>query len=156
MTEMSELDRLGAIEDIKTLKARYFRFVDTKEWDLLAGVFTTDCTFRFEGVSAGLAASYDSVADFVRGVQESLGDPDAASVHHGSMPEICVADARSATGIWQMTDYVLRPPGHRFPSFRGYGHYHETYRKEDQWLISSVVLSRLLRIDLPRGAYDSL
>jgi hypothetical protein len=49
-----------------------------------------------------------------------------------------------------MTDLVRRPVGHPLPSFRGFGHYHESYRKTDSWLISSVYLSRLLKIEFPR------
>ena len=36
---MSELEDL---EQIRQLKARYFRFMDTKQWELLATVFTDD------------------------------------------------------------------------------------------------------------------
>ena len=35
MTEIGGLETLLAIEEIKQLKARYFRYVDTKQWDLL-------------------------------------------------------------------------------------------------------------------------
>jgi len=37
---LGPLERLVAIEEIKTLKARYFRFVDTKQWDDLRACFT--------------------------------------------------------------------------------------------------------------------
>ena len=39
---MERLDRLEAIEAIRALKARYFRLIDTKQWDALRGVFTAD------------------------------------------------------------------------------------------------------------------
>lgn len=34
------------IEEIKQLKARYFRLLDTRRWDEWAQLFTVDCEFR--------------------------------------------------------------------------------------------------------------
>lgn len=42
---MSDLERLVAIEEIKNLKARYFRAMDTGDWDVLQTVFATDAVF---------------------------------------------------------------------------------------------------------------
>ena len=39
---MEPLERLLAIEEIKQTKARYFRFIDTKDRDGLASVFSRD------------------------------------------------------------------------------------------------------------------
>ena len=39
------------LDAIHQLKARYCRFIDTKQWDRLASVFTADA--RFEGLSCG-------------------------------------------------------------------------------------------------------
>lgn len=147
MTDVGGLETLLAIEEIKQLKARYFRYVDTKQWDLLRRVFTDDCTFAFEGVVPGRVSRYGSVEDFVGGLQVILGG--VTSVHHGHTPEITLVDPRTATGIWPMTDLLERPPGHPLSSFTGYGHYHEEYRKDDEWRIASVYLSRLLKIEHP-------
>ncbi len=37
------VDQLWDIEQIKQLKARYFRFLDTKDWNSFARLFTDDC-----------------------------------------------------------------------------------------------------------------
>jgi hypothetical protein len=147
MTEIGGLEALMALEEIRQLKARYFRYIDTKEWGLLSSVFTHDCTFGFEGVIPGEVSTYPSVDDFVRGVSEMLGD--LTTVHHGHSSEITLTGPTTATGIWAMTDLVLRPLGHPLSSFTGYGHYHEEYRKDDEWRIASVYLSRLLKIERP-------
>jgi hypothetical protein len=42
---MDRLERLEAIEAIRSLKARYFRLMDTKQWDGLRSVFATDSRF---------------------------------------------------------------------------------------------------------------
>ena len=36
------------IEHVRAAKARYCRYVDTKQWDKLSSLFTDDC--RFEGL----------------------------------------------------------------------------------------------------------
>ena len=46
---MDGIERLQAIEDIKQLKARYFRCMDTKDWDGFAAVFTPDATMDVSG-----------------------------------------------------------------------------------------------------------
>jgi hypothetical protein len=147
MTDVGGLETLLAIEEIKQLKARYFRYVDTKQWDLLPSVFTDDCTFGFEGVVPGQVSRYESVDDFVRGLEVILGG--VTSVHHGHTPEITLSDPRTATGIWPMTDLLERPLGHPLSSFTGYGHYYEEYRRDDEWRIASVYLSRLLKVEHP-------
>ena len=40
-------EKLAAIEAIKVLKARYFRYMDTKQWDKLSTVFTSDLVADF-------------------------------------------------------------------------------------------------------------
>ena len=37
---VADAGTLVQVENIKQLKARYFRFVDSKQWDALRGVFT--------------------------------------------------------------------------------------------------------------------
>lgn len=134
------------------LKARYCRFVDTKQWTALAGLFTPDA--RFEGL--GSAPDGATVTDFVGGISARFRT--ATSVHHCHMPEIAFTGPDAARGIWAMEDYVQWPegtpvaevPGH--PGFRGYGHYEEEYRRDaGQWRIRFLRLTRL-RIDpLPPG-----
>jgi len=147
MTEISGLDRLIAIEEIKQLKARYLRYVDTKQWDLLPTVFTDDCTFSFEGIVAGQLVTYGSVAAFMPFVSTRMQS--ASTAHQGHAPEIVIHDGTRASGIWPMTDIVQRYEGDPLQSFAGYGHYHEEYRKGVEWRIGSVHLSRLLRIEFP-------
>ncbi|MBW2381092.1 MAG: nuclear transport factor 2 family protein [Deltaproteobacteria bacterium] len=58
--------------------------------------------------------------------------------------EIELLSPTEARGIWAMFDYVEFKPSR---GIRGYGHYHEEYRKENgKWLISTLKLTRL-RVD---------
>jgi SnoaL-like domain len=140
------VERLEAIEEIKQLKARYFRCMDTKDWDGYAELFTADARMDVPGEFAGDAADGAGVtsgnreiAAFVRGSIDEV-----TTVHHGHTPEIDVTSPTSAAGIWAMEDHVWWPEGSPVSSMHGYGDYHETYEKvEGRWRIKSTTLTRL-------------
>ena len=132
------------------LKARYCRFIDTKRWGELAGLFDPDA--RFEGL--GSAPSGAGVETFVTGISTRFHN--AVSVHHCHMPELRRICPMVARGIWAMMDYVQWPPGTEVrevpghPGFFGYGHYEEEYRKQgDEWRIAFLRLTRLRFDALP-------
>jgi hypothetical protein len=136
------------LEEIRALKARYCRFIDTKQWAALRGLFTDEA--RFEGFgSAPDGANADA---FVRGVSERLRD--AVSVHHCHMPEIVLLDDDTARGVWAMADRLEWPgpialrEAPQACGFAGFGHYEEEYRRVDgRWKMHFLRLTRL-RIDL--------
>ena len=141
MPDIDAIQMLLDIEAIKQLKARYFRYVDTKQWDDLKALFTADARWSVDGGSGHY--EWDAPEEFIAHVSRSLGRA-AVSVHQGHMPEIELIDAVSARGIWAMFDYVDIPGR---PSRQGYGHYREIYRKESHgWRIASMELTRL-RVD---------
>jgi hypothetical protein len=131
-------------EAIKSCKARYFRHMDTKNWDEWSLVFTLDA--HMEVPEAGMVV--DGRAAIVHQVSTALQG--TTTVHHGHMPEIVLTGPDTARGIWAMEDYVEFPPGADGArvGLRGYGHYHEEYRRDTdgQWRIARLHLSRL-RID---------
>ena len=131
------MDDLDAIHQ---LKARYFRFMDTKDWDGMRTVFAPDVHIDMEAEGGGV---HDDVESFFTMLVASIGD--VTTVHHGHMPEIEFTSPTTATGIWAMEDKLRWPDG---TAMHGYGHYHETYAKGDdgQWRITSLRLARL-RVD---------
>jgi hypothetical protein len=147
---MDDSERLVAIEDIKQLKARYFRCMDTKDWDGFAAQFSDDAVMDVSGEMAddgtdepGIIRGGRAIGDFVRGAVGGV-----VTVHHGHMPEISVPSATTATGVWAMEDMLRWPDGSALHEMHGYGHYEETYEKRDgRWLITSLKLTRL-RVDL--------
>ena len=141
---MCMTQNLAEIEQIKHLKARYFRYVDQKRWDEWNTLFTDDVVAVYQGVpgaskSAGLIeASCTGRANLVAAASSSLSK--GTSVHHGHMPEIELTSPTTARGTWAMVDYLLFP---NF-TFKGYGHYDEDYVKEGgQWKIKRILLTRL-------------
>jgi len=130
------MSALEDIEAIKQLKARYFRLMDTKQWDAWADVFTEDATVT---ASPDPDETFRGRAEIVRKVSAALRE--ATTVHHGHMPEIELTSATTATGGWAMEDMLRWPDGREM---HGYGHYHETYEKVGgAWRIKSSKLTRL-------------
>jgi len=141
----SPIETLQAIEEIKRLKARYCRYLDSENWDGYRSVFTDD--LRGEAQDGRLFAGADAWVAMVRALHTDNVD---RTVHHCHMPEIAVLDANRATGIWALFDYVDRvahSDGTR-AAFFGYGHYEEEYVNTAQhgWLIAAIHLTRI-RVD---------
>ena len=133
---MDDAAALLQIESIKQLKARYCRYLDTKDWASWRDIFADD--FRSDTASAGgkIIVGADPFVAFTR---KSLGD--RATVHQVHAPEIELTSATTARGVWALEDVVRLAPG---VNLRGYGHYTESYEKTDgQWLITESTLTRL-------------
>lgn len=127
------------IEAIKQLKARYFRLLDTKDWDGFGELFAKDVQVDTRDAGGGVQ---DGVESFVSMTRESLAR--AVSVHHGHTPEITLTSPTAATGVWAMEDRLQYPDGGPIKQLHGFGHYHETYVKAGgTWLIASLRLTRL-------------
>jgi hypothetical protein len=136
--------RLVAIEEIKQLKASYFRCVDGKHWEEFATLFTDDLEVDFAESTSGARGRQQWLDAVQRHFDGSV------SVHQGHDPEITILDEDRATGIWPMLDFVEARPGSGYESHKCYGHYHEEYRRVDgRWRIARTRLSRVKRVTLP-------
>ena len=123
------------MESIKSLKGRYFRSMDLKHWGVLAECFTDDLVADFREGPGMFAQGREN---YMSQISEILKD--ASTIHHGHMPEIQIVDEENALGVWAMED-IVKLPG---LFLQGWGHYHETYRKEfGVWKISRIKLTRL-------------
>jgi SnoaL-like domain len=148
MSESSTvIQELNAIEEIKQLKARYFRLIDLQCWSELRSLFTADAVLTFEFPEM----QFTNPDEFVAGSRSALEG--ARSVHRGFMPEIQLTAQDQARAVWAMEDRVEMPPN-AGPSWHGYGYYHDEYRSvKGQWRICALQLQRV-RIDqvgLPAG-----
>jgi hypothetical protein len=150
-------ERLEAIEEIRRLKAQYWRFVDTKQWSSFGELFAPDATFTDHSA----AFHCDGAAEIESKIAAALPD-DVVTVHHGHQSEIEIDDELHARGIWAMEDYLIFPPGSVHPTnpsptstIRGYGHYVESYVKLDgKWRFQKSELFRL-RIEIVGNASTS-
>jgi hypothetical protein len=141
---MDPTDKLLAIEEIKQLKARYFRFVDSKQYDKMEMLFTPDV--KVDHTQDHPSAKHDNRKDWIAMISGGMNM--TVSVHHGHTPEIEITGPTTAKGIWPMQDWIWWPEGQTSPlgdrHIVGWGAYHETYEKTaDGWRISSVTLKRV-------------
>jgi hypothetical protein len=145
---LTDIETLLAIEEIKGLKARYFRYVDTKDWAGFEGLFSPDAVFDISDdvpgcIVIGAARIAETASKPLAGV---------VSVHHGHCPEIEIVTDTTARGIWAMEDTLRWPdePDAPLRSLHGWGHYLETYeRVAGRWYIKTMKLRRL-RVDHER------
>ena len=115
---MDALEKIIAIEEIRALKARYFRCLDTKDWAGFGEVFAEDAVFDIsDDVPGGVVNGRDKIV-----TAASVPLTDCVSIHHGHCPEIEIISATTASGIWAMED-MLRwsetadsPPVISFPA----------------------------------------
>ena len=129
------------LEQIRLLKARFLRFLDSKEWSALESLLTPDASFDFPGPS-GERQHMQGAAAFVAMLRTNLAD--RVTVHHGHMPEIVIDSEDHASGVWAMEDKLWFAPGSPIEHVHGYGHYHETYvRTREGWRIATFRLTRL-------------
>ena len=142
---MDDTATLLEIESIKRLKARYCRYLDTKDWAAWRTLFTDD--FLSDTSAAG-GKTIEGADEFVAFTRKSLRSQ--ATVHQVHAPEIELTSPTTARGVWALEDVVRFGPG---VNLRGYGHYTETYEKVgDDWRIKSSTLTRL-REDVFNGLF---
>ena len=144
---MTDIETLLAIEEIRQLKARYFRGVDTQDAAVLRAVFTDDAEtdFREESPDRDPALLQHDPDAFVRNTLYMLEG--IATAHAGFNPEITFQSPTEANGRWSMTDrlWTEDPALNRLPfkTLAGWGAYHDTYRKTAAgWRIASTRLAR--------------
>jgi SnoaL-like domain len=141
---MDLTQKLAAIEEIKVLKARYFRCLDAKDWDGWRKlVFCANSEMLVPEAQPEPVIGIDRIITFVEQVLRGT-----VTIHHGHMPEISIQSDTEASGIWAMEDVIYWPKDRlaqsRYSKLQGYGHYHERYVRESSgWRIQSLLLSRL-------------
>jgi uncharacterized protein (TIGR02118 family) len=155
---MDAASRLLAIEEIKQLKARYFRFMDSKDWAGLRTIFCDDAVFdaraslsidghgkegRAAESNTWVYRNGDVIVDFIKG---AIGS--ARTVHHGHCHEIEITSLNQASGVIAMEDQIWDEAG-QVLTLHGGGHYHETYRRVDgRW---RILTSRITRLHVSLG-----
>jgi hypothetical protein len=133
-------ERSAAIAEIERLKARYFRAMDSADWDGLAAAFAADAVMDMSGSGGRVAddavlSGNERIARVVRRFLEG-----ARSIHRGQVQEIELTGADTARGVWSMTDQIFWPDG---AVDEGAGTYYDEYRRVDGvWLIASTRLVR--------------
>ena len=157
---MTDVQKLLDIEEIRNLKARYFRLQDNKLWDEYRELFLGDSVFDVtQALTDPVTGGGDALP--ARSMEPIIGrdaivayvsaglNAEVRSFHEGFMPEIEILSEDRARAVWPMEDRVwFGAAGGGF--MHGYGYYHETYRRVDgRWRIETLRISRI-KVELER------
>jgi ketosteroid isomerase-like protein len=148
---MDALQNLLALENIRSVKARYCRLLDSKDWPGFAALFTDDAVMDVREDTGNPPMT--GIAAIVAQVRFAVDH--AATSHQVHTPEITLEGPDHALGVWAMQDRVVwqagKSPVPGVASITGYGQYHEIYRREDGvWKIAALRLSRF-HVDMHSG-----
>ncbi len=136
------LTRLEDIEAIKQLKHRYFRSIDRRDIETLRTLFTDNVEIDYEG------ATYRWQMQGRDGLIEALHgafDPQSVACHTGHHPEITILSDVEATGLWYLTDFMIKRAQKEITS--GSALYSDTYLKTEQgWKIARSTYKRIYEI----------
>lgn len=125
---------LQALEAIKQLKYRYFRTLDTNDWDVFSDCLTEDCSAAYSDGKLCLEGR-DAIVAFMR---ENMSGADFLSMHHGHHPEISFDAEDSASGTWYLEDTIISLA--RKTRLFGAAIYEDRYRRDADgtWRISAT------------------
>ena len=129
---------MGDTDDIKQVKYRYLRALDTKHWDEFAETLTEDVVADY-GPSQGETLNFTDRNALVEYMKSSLG-PEIITEHRVTHPEI-VVDGDLATVTWYLQDRVIAPAFNFM--LIGAAFYYDTYRRtEAGWKICKTRYDR--------------
>ncbi len=139
------LQQLSDLEDIRTLKHRYFRGIDTADLDLLSGLFTADLVVDYRGGTYRVSLEgRDNMIEFLANSFHSS----AVAMHHGHMPEITLTGDDTAEGIWYLEDIFINLDNRTHTV--GSAIYRDQYRREDgAWRIARTEYDRVIEFIRP-------
>ncbi len=142
------LQQLSDLEDIRTLKHRYFRGIDTADLALLGTLFTPDLTVDYRGGTYRVRLEgRDNMLEFLANSFHS----GAVAMHHGHMPEITLTGENDAEGIWYLEDIFIDVE--RSSHTIGSAIYRDVYRREDgAWKIARTEYDRVFEMIRPLAA----
>jgi hypothetical protein len=148
---MDDVEKLKALDEIRQIKARYFRGVDTGDGELVRNILAEDCVLDYVGCCTDPKTGQDFLPAMnvvMRGrdswTSGGLSDYGIVSVHQGHNCEIELTSDATANVIWSMTDRLYMPEGGAYALMTGFGYYYETYEKiGGAWQIKTLHIKRI-------------
>jgi SnoaL-like domain len=151
------LEKLIATEEIRQVKARWWRAIDEKDTKLFRSCLADIVELDFRGAmrdshdpdegiqqeaTETLWTDVEAAVDSIMGVANNVFGKTA---HHGSVGwEIEFESSVKARAIFPMIDHIVMLPGNPHSEITGYGQYFDTFERIDgAW---KVTASRLVRL----------
>jgi hypothetical protein len=139
------LQQLSDLEDIRQLKARYFRCIDTGNHTELETCFTEDVEIDLRG--GGYRLRVQGRTDMVEFIASSFHS-DVIAMHQGHTPEIRFTGPDSAEGTWYLQDRFVDPA--RATDTQGSSLYHDRYvRTAEGWQVAHSEYDRVFELVAP-------
>lgn len=137
MANLSDLELLVAIDEIKRLKARRDHALDMKDWDTYAAVHAPDHVSHHDGHERW--STPGQVIDNLKAMLDGV-----TTVHQSHTPNITFQGPDMALGVWSMEDNLYWKQGDEDHWLHGFGFYHEKYEKRGgRWLFTYRRLERI-------------
>ena len=142
------MNSLTPFEQVRLAKARYCRYVDTKQWEAFSTLFVTTPQLLMYDVGGQLIYTFETREAFVGVCQAYLeGAQSSHQVHNDELTQVSDTEIHA---IWSMEDNVIFPPAEvtadpRPARHHGHGHYHETWVLQDgAWRMARMELRRTI------------
>ena len=149
---MSEaLERLLAQHDIATLKYRYVRALEERDWEAWADSFTEDAEATFMPAPGETQSEvHRSRAELREWVPTALDG--VYPIIRISMPDIEILGPDRARADWAQVERLAFTDG-PLRETTYYGYYHETYQRcaDGRWRIDSLTMTRLRHDSVDRS-----
>lgn len=139
------LQQISDIEEIRMLKHRYFRGIDTANTELLDDMFTDDIIVDYRGGYyrirlTGRAAMLEFLANSF--------NTQTVAMHHGHMPEITLTGEDTAEGVWYLEDIFINLT--KKTHIIGSAIYKDQYSRIDgKWKIARTEYDRVFEVVFP-------
>ncbi|MBZ9891508.1 nuclear transport factor 2 family protein [Mesorhizobium sp. BR1-1-3] len=137
--------QLTDIEQVRRAKARYCRFVDTRDLEQFASLLEPTVEVRVFSTEGELIASFDDRESYMDAMRSYIQG--SHSIHQLHNDEIDQISQTEITAIWSMEDVLVFPGAAAgLPArIKGYGHYHELWRLGPYgWRLARMTLRRAI------------
>ena len=146
--EVSDIERLIAIEDIKQLKSRRDYTVDIRDWAAFRELHAPDHESNNDGYTPWTRE------DLISHLRDDLAHVDIYHLSH--TPDIEIHSKTTASGRWYLEDHHYWKQGEEDHWLHGFGFYHERYEKRDgKWVFVFRRIQRLRVMASPGAVHPA-
>ncbi|SDZ49080.1 nuclear transport factor 2 family protein [Herbiconiux ginsengi] len=148
--EISDLDRLIAIEAVKRLKSRRDRALDTKDWATFRSLHAPE----HESANDGFASwkGRDTLVERSMALLSGM-----TTVHQCHTPDIVIDAPDRASAVWYLEDQLYWTQDDEEHWIHGFGFYHErSERRDGEWVFTHRRLQRTLLFASPGAEHPAI